>query len=438
LLEPVAALLTQRDLLRPGCTLVLALSGGRDSVALLDVLIRLRERAGFTLLAAHMNHGLRPNARRDEEFVAALCARHGVPLWIRAVTLGHRAKSGEGLEAAARRARYAFLAEVMRQSRAQAVLTAHHASDQAETLLLQLMRGAGLSGLSAMRPARSDGLLRPLLTVSREEIDAYCRTHNLSFVEDETNAGNAYLRNRVRHELLPVMERLRPGSARAVARAAGLLAEDADYLDQIAEQSFDQNVRPFYGAFALAPGFARLPGPIASRALRLGCARLGCMAEQASISRAMDLIRSGRPGGVSLGGGVRLRVTGYSRVLEPEQLPPTPQPIPFTGAGRYCLGAVCIVVSGGVRRPGGVCVDAERVGLGAVLRYPEPGDWITLTGVGRKKLSDYFTDRKVDRRERAHTPVLARGRHVLWMIPMAVDDAVVARPGARVFLWIDT
>ena len=112
MLEPVAALLTQRDLLRTGCTLVLALSGGRDSVALLDVLIRLRERAGFTLLAAHMNHGLRPNARRDEEFVAALCARHGVPLWIRAVTLGHRAKSGEGLEAAARRARYAFLAEV--------------------------------------------------------------------------------------------------------------------------------------------------------------------------------------------------------------------------------------------------------------------------------------------------------------------------------------
>ena len=222
----------------------------------------------------------------------------------------------------------------------------------------------------------------------------------------------------------------------ALARAAGLLSEDADYLDRIAEQAFDQTMRPFYGAYALDAAFLDLPGPIASRALRLGCARLGCAAEQAGISRAMALLAGGSPGSVELGGGVRLRVTGYNRVLEPTGETPAPAPIPLSGAGCYFLGRACVELGWGTEPPWATCVDAERVGPGAVLRYPRPGDWIRLTGVGRKKLSDYFTDRKVDRRERAHTPVLARDDHVLWVPGMAVDDAVVARPGARVFLWI--
>lgn len=229
---------------------VVAVSGGADSVCLLHVLWQLAEPWGLALHVAHVNHGLRPTAADDGEFVAALAARCGLPCHMTRLDPGALRADADGLEAAARAARYAFLADVARSLSASpgaksgpgsgpaCVAAGHHAGDQAETLLLRLVQGSGLRGLGALRPvavvpleADNGGppvrLVRPLLAVERDDIISYLRRHELTWVEDETNTDIRFARNRLRQVVLPTLASLNPNLVGTLARTAGLLADEA-------------------------------------------------------------------------------------------------------------------------------------------------------------------------------------------------------------------
>ncbi|MBI1906204.1 MAG: tRNA lysidine(34) synthetase TilS [Rhodocyclales bacterium] len=214
----------------PGCRLCVALSGGVDSVVLLHALHELRERFGYALSAAHVHHGLSPNADAWLHFCQRLCAALGVSLDAKrvSVTLDHPS----GIEASARSARHAALNEV----EADWLVFGHHLDDQAETLLFRLLRGAGVRGAAAMVPieAGAPGRLRPLLTVSRADILAYAQVQRLEWIEDESNLDQAYTRNHLRHAVFPLLERAFPGAAVSLARAAGLFREASDLLDDLA------------------------------------------------------------------------------------------------------------------------------------------------------------------------------------------------------------
>jgi tRNA(Ile)-lysidine synthase len=235
----VGAALT--PLLSPGVKLVLGLSGGLDSVVLLEVLRRLTGPLGFRLSCVHVNHGISPNARRWAAFCARRCKRHNIALALHQVDLGpYRA---EGMEAAARRARY----QVYARQKADFIVLAQHLDDQAETLLLQLLRGAGVKGGAAMpllreqdsgrkgKGARAPAILRPMLAVSRRQIEMYAKANKLKWVEDESNADTRYDRNFLRHQVLPVIGKAFPGYRATLARAAGHLAEASLILDELAE-----------------------------------------------------------------------------------------------------------------------------------------------------------------------------------------------------------
>jgi tRNA(Ile)-lysidine synthase len=213
---------------RPGDTLVTGLSGGVDSVVLLHVLRRLSCSFGFLLRAVHVNHGLSPNAARWADFCRDLCASMNVPFAIEQVEVArHRAHGREG---AARAARY----EAFSRQPGRLLALAHHRDDQAETLLLQLLRGSGTHGLAAMPGSAWLGekrLLRPLLAVSRREIVDYARGEGLAWVDDESNEDVALDRNFVRHRLVPALEERFPGASRRIARSASHLAESADLLE---------------------------------------------------------------------------------------------------------------------------------------------------------------------------------------------------------------
>ena len=230
-----------RPVLFPRAKLVLGLSGGLDSVVLLEVLRRLARPLGFRLSCVHVNHGISPNARRWAAFCARRCERNGIALALHRIDIEpYRA---EGLEAAARRARY----QVYARQKADFIVLAQHLDDQAETLLLQLLRGAGVKGGAAMpllrelepdrksRPARSPAIVRPMLAVSRKEIEAYAKANKLKWVDDESNADTGYDRNFLRHKVLPVIERAFPAYRATLARAAGHLAEAGVLLDELAE-----------------------------------------------------------------------------------------------------------------------------------------------------------------------------------------------------------
>ena len=264
---------------------MVALSGGLDSTVLLTVLAGLSARLRFSLRALHVNHGISPNAGRWAEFCAAQCARLGIPLQTETVDITpHRAL---GLEGAARKARYEAFAHVD----ADFVVLAQHRDDQAETLLLRLLRGAGLRGLAAMASLRHHAgarakLVRPLLDVSRAEIEAYARNLELEWIEDESNDDIVRARNFLRHEALPLLERQFPAARAAIARAAANLGEAREVVDAMARGDLaacgDGEVVGVSALLAL--GEAR-----AKNALRYWCESRGI--DPLSSSRLGELLR---------------------------------------------------------------------------------------------------------------------------------------------------
>lgn len=217
----------------PQVSIAVALSGGRDSMTLLHALARARESRGVALSAIHVHHGLSPNADEWAQFCERQCARMDVPLHVERVRV--QVRGGESVEDLARRARI----DALLRHEVNVVALAHHADDQAETLLLQLMRGAGPHGLAAMPLERSDAqgprLLRPLLHVSGALVAAYARTHSLAWIEDESNFDSRYRRNAVRHRVVPALREIFPGYPATLVRAASHQAEAAALLDELAE-----------------------------------------------------------------------------------------------------------------------------------------------------------------------------------------------------------
>ncbi len=231
------------DLIPPGSGVLCALSGGADSMYLLCRLLEGREKYGWTVQAAHLDHGLRETAKRDEEFVRAQCETRGVPLTVgRAGVAEFARREGLSIEEAGRVLRYAFLEETARQEGLDFIATGHHAGDNAETVLMNLIRGCGLKGLTGI-PERRGNIVRPMLAVDRSEIEAYLTKHNVPHVEDETNTDLNYTRNKVRHQLLPLLEELNPQAAAHIAAAARRLVEDEEELSRqaapLAEQGLD-------------------------------------------------------------------------------------------------------------------------------------------------------------------------------------------------------
>lgn len=279
----------QRNL-KPGQHVLLGLSGGLDSRVLLHLLVQVRSKLKFDFSAIHVHHGISPHADAWAQFCAELCMRDHVPFT--AVKVSVPRDTGLGLEAAARAERY----RVLLGQDADAIMLAHHEDDQAETILLQLLRGAGVKGLAAMGEAserqpvaggREKPILRPLLNVSRADLLDYARTHDLQWIEDESNLDLAYDRNLLRHHVLPQMEQRFPACRRTLARSASHLAEAAELLEEIAREDA---VRAVMDARLNLAELGKLSTPRANNLLRywlaetcgvnLSAARLADIREQ--------------------------------------------------------------------------------------------------------------------------------------------------------------
>lgn len=228
----------QFHMLPPGANIVVGVSGGADSVALLHRLLVLQKDKGWQLQVVHVHHGLRGDeAERDCQFVMSLCETWQVPCGVfRFDVRAEGAKRGLGLEETGRLLRYECFRKVAKGGW---IAVAHHQGDQGETLLMRLCRGTGLLGLSGMRPVQGD-VARPLLFVTRGEIEGYCQENQLDYCEDSTNEMTIYTRNRIRHELIPLMEEIHPKAGAHLAKTATYLAEDEDYLQTQAREAYQK------------------------------------------------------------------------------------------------------------------------------------------------------------------------------------------------------
>lgn len=307
------------DMLPQGGTVLCAVSGGRDSMALLHLLSGMAGETGFQVAVGHFNHHLRDTAGRDEEFVRDWCRKHGIPFTCGQGNVREFAREeGLSIEDAARTLRYAFLESAAKELGADRVAAAHHRDDNAETLLLHLVRGSGMQGLGGIPPVRGI-IVRPLLDVSREEINGYVARNHIPFVEDETNQDAAYTRNRLRLEVLPLLENIAPGCTGRIAGTAALAREENAYLQREADALLPP---PADGAVTLPISVLNRQDEVLRRRLVRGMAqRLG---ESLSLRQTEAVLRSGSSSFLDLSGGLCAVRTKQELIIKRRTPPPPP------------------------------------------------------------------------------------------------------------------
>ena len=385
MLNKMLGLMRRYEMVQKGDTLICAVSGGADSMALLWAMYLMREKLGIHLAAAHFNHGLRgEESQRDETFVREFCQGYEIPLYVGS---GEVVPNEKGLEAAARDARYAFL-----QTLPGKIATAHTADDNAETVLMHLVRGTGLKGLGGISPVRGN-VIRPMLTVNRQEVLEFLRQEHISWVEDSSNDTDAFLRNRIRHHVMPLLKEENPSLSKNLSLMAMDLREDAAALEQEGELPDVSVLR-------------QMTGPHRTRLLRAFLIRCGIKEpDRRHTALAEELVFSDNPSARgNFPGGIVVR-RNYDR-LEKEipaaAIPETELKIP----GVTELPGVqitCSFCNETIAEENRFTVNPQGT---VVVRSRESQDTIRLPG-GTKSLKKLFIDRKIPQNLRMQIPVLA-------------------------------
>ena len=410
--DRVLAAAQATGLLPAGAPVVVMLSGGRDSVCLLDVARRLAGPGSASAL--HVNYGLRDEADDDEACCAELCVRLGVGLVVERAAAPRRGN----LHAWARDLRYGAAARLA-LARGARVATGHTASDQAETVLYRLAASPGRRALLGMR-ARDGRLVRPLLEVTRAQTAAYCRERGLQWREDAANDDPAYARARVRNSLLPVLRGLNPGAERNIVRTAARLRDEAEVLDAAVAEALAGRDR------LEGRELAALPTALARLLLRrLAENAAGCPVPQAA-ERLDELVAlTAAPGSaeLSLGGGLRA-VSEYGTLRfaagEPRA---TPAAIGLGVPGEASFGRWQVHARPGPVTPRDGVLDAEVLGDRLLVRGWRPGDRMAPLGLGgMRTLGDLFTDRKVPRERRRSLPVVESRGEIVWVPGVATSE----------------
>lgn len=465
LTERVAAYLAREHLLSPDQKVVVGVSGGPDSLCLLDVLTGL----GFPTLVAHFDHRWRSGSWRDAQFVLRTARRLGLPAVVERAERGEATPGAD--EEAARISRYRFLVREARRWGASAIATGHTADDQAETILMHLLRGTGVHGLRGMTP-RTDlrtwgalgnpndlSLVRPLLGTTRAETEAYCRERGFRPRRDPTNLDRSFFRNRLRHELLPTLARYNPRIRDILVRTGEVMRQEVEMVEAMVEAAapavLDSNaagtVRIDRNAFLSQPGpvqagllvrGARLLAPdlrdfgfeaVALARARLESTRRG---RRTPLSNGLELVESGAWSLL-----VRL---GESPALQEYPLLPRKSPahlvagapVLLHGGWRLTLSRTPRPVAPPtVRGVNGLTreawVNRDRVDRDLVVRGPRPGDRMQPLGmVGHRKLSEIFNTAKIPAEARSRWPVVVCGEAVVWLCGLRVDDAFRLTPEA--------
>ncbi|MFN3650561.1 MAG: tRNA lysidine(34) synthetase TilS [Armatimonadota bacterium] len=443
-------------LLPDGASILVGLSGGADSLALLHALCAGREAHGWSVAAVHVHHGMRGEAAEaDVRFLEQLCGDWSVPLTVVRVDVPALARARRiSVEEAGRDARYAAFAEVAGSRGAERVATAHHADDQVETVLMNLLRGTGTDGLAGIpeeRPlARGSAVrvVRPLLDRSRAELAAYCEAHGLQPRHDVTNDDLSYRRNRLRATVLPLLEAESPSLRSHLLQLSRQVREEQSALERLAAE-----LRSASSVTTTGPGLvldagtlAQAPPALARRALRqlLEEATPGVEISAALLQRLWELVAAGEPSAVDLPGAPwRARRVRDQLRLEPAEprrspTPVLPRTLSLSGEVEAPELGIALRLEVGHppddprRPPLEAVLDLQALRPPLCLRAPERGDRFRPLGApGTRLLSDLFTDRKIPREERAAWPVLADEEGIVWVVGLAIADRSRVRPETR-------
>ena len=388
-------------LISPGDTIVCAVSGGADSMALLFSLYLLKEEWQLELSAAHFNHRLRgAESDRDEQFVREFCNGYGIPLYVGSAQV---VPGPKGLEAAAREARYAFLRTLPGK-----IATAHTADDNAETMLMHLLRGTGLKGLGGIMPANGN-VIRPMLNITREDVEAFLEEHCVEHITDSSNNTDDFLRNRLRHQVMPLLKGENPRFAENLSATALRLRLDEQALQQMSQ-----------GDCADVTLLRSMMPAVRARALERYLKSAGIREpEAAHIALAESLVfsdnpsaRADFPGGITVG----RRYDRLTVIQTQDALPSTILPV----NGSVTLGGYAITCREATEPVCTVGAFTVRPRGQMILRSRQTGDQIRLSG-GTRSLKKLFIDRKIPAAQRSRIPILADEDGILAVCGIGAD-----------------
>ena len=425
----VEAFVRRRQIFSPGSRIVVACSGGPDSLTLASVLLAMREKWGLELRIAHFEHGIRGEASEaDAAFVRDFAEAHGVPCSVVHEDVpAFAGRARLSLETAARERRYAFLEKTAREMGEGALIaTGHHAGDQAETVIMHLLRGSGVDGLAGVRP-RAGTRIRPLLCVTRAEIEAYCREKGLTPRTDETNFLPDAARNRVRLEVLPALRRYSPAADEALCRLAEAEAEIVDFLQEAAGAVWDEAATERDGEWHIRRDiYRRQPAAVRKALLRR-------WAEKAGLRQSLFFPQYEVMDALFCGGGTGKRLTlpdgffaecRYDAVVlksgEERAADWDETPLKISGATRIDAIGLTIIASpwedGEAPSDAMLAVaDADALAEPLVVRPRRDGDSFLLESGGRQKVKSLLIDRKIPRAFRERVPIFTAGGEIFWI-----------------------
>ena len=424
--ERVFSYIEKYNMIEAGSQVIVGISGGGDSVCLLFLLSKYQKRRPFHLLGIHVNHGIRgQEALRDQEYAKKLCERLGVPFTVYTYSVPAIAQQEKrSLEEAGRMVRRrAFEEKAASLGKKAVIALAHHENDNAETVLHNLIRGTKAAGMGGIRPIQEIGegvaYIRPLLKVTREEIETYLRQQQIPWMIDSTNQELEYTRNRIRHRIIPEMEKINPKAVSHIAQAADTFQAIEEYLTGQADMLYREYVEQRENGYWIRKELFLEKELMQSYVIRMVLERAADKKQDLTAFHVESILSlgKGRTGAsVSLPGGVlasqvygdlyvRLPDSGEAplKELELDIFPWENQQIPEKTYTKW--------------------FDYDKIKSSLEIRHRKPGDFLTIADTGgRKKLKDYFIDCKIPREEREKVTLLAEGSHILWVVGYRISQ----------------
>ncbi len=458
LLAKVRETMTQFQMLNAGDTVVIGVSGGPDSICLLDVLDRLTEEFAIRLQAVHVNHMLRREAQEEEQYVEEFCRQREIPCRIFHKNIkAYAAEKGWSIEEAGRNYRYACFEQVLKQIEGNGrIAVAHHQNDCAETMLFHIIRGTGMKGMAGI-PAVRGSVIRPLIRVSRQEILQYLEEHSLRYYIDASNASDDYSRNRIRNQVLPILETVNTQAVMHIANATEAAEEYWRYVEAEAEKAEPDCVRNLEdGVLLLEQSFRAHAVLLQKHLIYRAMYRVSGTAknlEQVHVEQIRYLFERQTGKRISLPynmvafrtyDGVRITTEIHPvKTGEGEEMEPVPVRVPgetrIPGIGSLFCRQMSMQSDIEISKKRYTkLLDYDKICGALSIRMPQTGDYLVADMQGRhKKLARYFIDNKIPRDKRATIPVLASGHQVYWIIGMRISEDVKVTEETRQLLQIE-
>lgn len=434
----------KHNMIEPGDKIIAAVSGGADSVCMLNLLQSLKAELGFSLCCAHLNHGLRGKAAdHDEEFVRALCTQLGIDFYSKTVDVAKVAEEKKiTCEEAGRMARYDFFNELKKTYGYSKVATAHNKNDNAETVLMRIIRGTGVDGLSGIPYTRDDGVIRPVLDISRQQIEEYCRENGLDFCTDATNLENDFTRNKIRNLLIPYIEKeFNTRISDSLIRLSEAAEEDSKFLKAYTKRLYERLGNPVPGSKLNTlhiESLKMLEKPILTRLLRLAAEKSSDVKlEKKHIEDVIGLLDKPTGTAINLPGGLNAEINyGWLTFSGPLDI----IELEISEDGFFAdisIGDTVLVEALGKEisireenakdykcRINEIAADLDKIGSQPLfLRSRRDGDRIVWFPDGRtKKIKNVFIDEKIPKKDRNKIPLLATGNEIVAIVGSRVSE----------------